>query len=259
MALHLYLAPHFDDAVLSCGGLIYCQAQAGDTALVLTVFGGAPPPGPQTPFAERLPQEGQTPAGYVAVRQAEDPMAVARLGARWQHWEYPDCIYRLAPNGDAILYADEVAIFAQVHPAERAAFAGELALRLQALCDELRPATVTAPLTVGHHVDHQLVQWAARGLTSRGWALRFYEDYTYVEVPGSLEETLATLGGPWPAEVVPLTTEALAAKVEAIACYKSQLPGLFGDESALRERVKRYAHSLAGNGPAERYWRLGAR
>ncbi len=259
MPLHLFLSPHFDDAVLSCAGLIYRQVQAGDSALVLTVFAGAPPAGARSASAEPLAEQSQTPEAYVAARQAEDGVAVESLGASWLHWEYPDCIYRLAPDGDAILYADEAAIFGEVHPAERAAFAGELALRLQALCDELRPATVCAPLTVGHHVDHQLVQWAARLLTSRGWELRFYEDYTYVEVPGSLEATLATLGGPWPAELVPLTAEALAAKVEAIACYKSQIAGLFGDEAALRERVKSYAHSLASDGPAERYWRLGAR
>ena len=66
----------------------------------------------------------------------------------------------------------------------------------------------------------------------------------------------------------------------AIACYESQLPGLFGPQAlaiaasapeaghgtpesvtceepeiAMRRQVKAYACSLSGAGPAERYWR----
>ena len=254
MRLHLYLAPHFDDAVLSCGGLIARQLQAGDSVLALTIFAGDPPPGPRSAFARLLADAWQTVENYVAVRRAEDCAAVERLGARWLHWDYPDSIYRLGAGGEP-LYPDAVAIFDQVHPCERGPLVGELALRLQALCGERRPATVFAPLTVGHHVDHHLVQWASRRLSLRGCALRFYEDYPYVAEPGSLQAALALASDAWQPQLEALAPAAWQAKIEAIACYRSQLHGLFGGEAAMPGLLKAYFHGLAADGPAERYWR----
>lgn len=254
--LDLYLAPHLDDAALSCGGLIARQVEAGESAVVLTVFAGDPPGPEPTPFAAAHAHEHIPDAEYVALRRSEDRAALERLGARCLHWEYPDCIYRTNAGGEA-LYVDEEAIFGEVHPCERGVLVGALAVRLQALCEQLRPSTLYAPLGVGHHVDHHLVQWAARRLTPRGWTLRFYEDYPYVEMPGSLEAALA-LGGRWAPEFEPLTETALQAKIEAVLCYGSQIRGLFRGEESPGARIKAHAHGLAPDGPAERYWRTVA-
>src|SRR2546421_8348267 len=40
---HIYLSPHFDDVVYSCGGTIGMQAHSGQRPLVITVFAGVPP------------------------------------------------------------------------------------------------------------------------------------------------------------------------------------------------------------------------
>lgn len=253
MTLHLYLAPHLDDAVLSCGGLIARQLRAGDRALILTVFAGDPPGSEPSAFANILAGQLQDVESYVAVRRAEDRAAAAQLGASWLHWPYPDCIYRHHPLTAEPLYPDGEAIYAEVHPTERTALVGELAVRLQALCDELRPATICAPLTVGHHVDHHLVQWAARRLTLRGCSLRFYEDYPYVALPAALEAMLEA-GGCWQPELEPLSPADLEAKIRAIACYGTQVPGLFRGEEPMPAQVKAYFHGLTADGPAERYW-----
>jgi LmbE family N-acetylglucosaminyl deacetylase len=47
----IYLSPHFDDAVLSCGGLIFEQARQGIPIEIWTIFAGNPPPGPLSMFA----------------------------------------------------------------------------------------------------------------------------------------------------------------------------------------------------------------
>ena len=54
MLTHVYLSPHLDDAVLSCGGMIHRQAQAGERVVVVTVCAGDPPPGPLSDFARSL-------------------------------------------------------------------------------------------------------------------------------------------------------------------------------------------------------------
>lgn len=251
--LHLYLAPHLDDGVLSCGGLIARQIEAGERATVLTIFAGDPPPVPSTVFSAWRTAGLLSAEAYVALRRSEDRAAVERLGACWLHWELPDCIYRLGPEGQP-LYAEPTAIFEEIHPSERGVLVGALTVRLQALCDALRPSVLYAPLGVGHHVDHYLVQWAARRLTPRGWTLRYYEDYPYAEVPGFVQAALE-IGGPWQPELEPLTPSALQAKIEAVLRYRSQIQGLFQGEENVADRIKAYAHGLSPDGPAERYWR----
>ena len=55
---HVYLSPHLDDAVLSCGGLIHRQVVAGQRPLVVTIFAGTPPVDVElSDFARFLPRE----------------------------------------------------------------------------------------------------------------------------------------------------------------------------------------------------------
>jgi len=256
LALQLYLAPHLDDAVLSCGGLIHRQVEAGDQVLVLTVFAGDPEPGIRSSFVEFLVQVWQAPQDNpVPMRRAEDLAATALLGAAALHWPYADCIFRHHPASGEPLYPTRESIYGEVHPVERTVLVGELARRLEAFCRERQPATVYSLLTAGHHVDHQIVQQASRHLESAGWAVRYYEDYPYVEDPSCLEAALKAAGGAWQAELEALSPADLEARIAAVACYTSQLAGLFGGEEEMKQRLRAYAGSLAGDGPAERYWR----
>jgi LmbE family N-acetylglucosaminyl deacetylase len=113
--------------------------------------------------------------------------------------------------------------------------------------------TLYAPLTVGNHVDHQLTFAAARILAGQGWQVRFYEDYPYVErEEGALEAALAARGiAHWQPVAVPLDEDDLAAKIEAIACYRSQVDVLFGGAKAMPGRIRAYAARVGGE-------RLGA-
>jgi hypothetical protein len=112
--------------------------------------------------------------------------------------------------------------------------------------------TLYAPLTVGNHVDHQLTFAAALILRAQGWDLRFYEDYPYVEAEGALATALAARGAEhWQPTVTPLDDDDVAAKIEAIARYESQLGVLFGDAEAMRDRVRDFVIQVGG----ERLWR----
>jgi hypothetical protein len=52
---HIFLSPHFDDVVYSCGGTLGVQVCSGLHPLVITIFGGAPPATtPLSPFAQYL-------------------------------------------------------------------------------------------------------------------------------------------------------------------------------------------------------------
>jgi LmbE family N-acetylglucosaminyl deacetylase len=246
---HLVLSPHLDDAVLSVGGAIHRWISAGESVLVVTVMTGNPPAGELSAFAEfQHAQWDLPPREAYAVRRTEDRAALGILGANLAHLPFLDCIYRGGPDGTYYNTDDE--IFGAVHPAD-----AELARDLWAQFATLAPAgpddiSVYAPLGLGNHVDHQLVRRAAEAwLDTR---LVYYEDYPYAEEtdPATDNAELA----PW---LVPLSEDDLLARIEAVACYRSQIGVLFGGRDEMATHIRAYAASLAPPGApaAERLWR----
>lgn len=250
---HLYLSPHLDDAVLSCGGAIARHVAAGEQVLVVTICAGSPPPGTSfSPFAQQQHARwGLPPAEAVARRRAEDRAALALLGADALQLDLLDAIYRMPAA-----YVDDRTLFGPVAPDDPLAAA--LRPRLEALLDDHPGATIYAPLGVGQHVDHQAVYAVAARLATAGATVWFYEDVPYVLRPGALDARLAALGGraQWEPVVVPLGA-AVPQKIAAIAAYASQIATLFGDRERMGEAVAAYAEQVAppGTEPAERLWR----
>src|SRR6266508_5878097 len=95
----IYLSPHFDDVVLSCGGMVWEQTQAGHKVEAWTICAGAPGPGePISDFARQLHTRWGTGPEAVPVRRAEDDAALHLLGSESRYWDLPDCIYRRLPG-----------------------------------------------------------------------------------------------------------------------------------------------------------------
>lgn len=239
----IYLSPHLDDAVLSCGGQIAGQTAAGMSVLIVTITAGDPPPGTLSEFAQLLHQRWDAAANAVAIRRAEDAAACAILGAHYAHWDYYDCIYRRDDLGN-VIYPTWNDVIGSLSPADL-----PLIDRLAARLAQLPPATdIYAPLAVGNHADHQVTRAAAEKWF--GGRLRYYEDYPYVAAAGALGAVIDN-GDGWESRIVPLTPADLAAKYEAIWAYKSQLSTFFQDRADLEARVGSYASEVGG----ERWWR----
>jgi len=123
------------------------------------------------------------------------------------------------------------------------------------------PRVIYAPLGAGHHVDHQIVRnWAVTLKQYYPWvALKFYEEYPYTQDPQAVDKALALLQQAYPAlnlplEIVSLTEADIQGKLDAIACYKSQISSFWTDLQHM-ESATRQSLVAAGNGsPAERYW-----
>lgn len=236
---HVYLSPHLDDAVLSCGGAIHHHAAAGEKGLAITIFAGefkgaAPPP-----FA--LEQHGYwgNPPRPMALRRAEDVAALTLLGAAVLHLDYLDAVYRAAPSGQW-MYTDLDTLLGEVHPDDPIYHDGAVGLadQLAGLIPRQAAPLIYAPLGAGHHVDHQLVHLAARHLLGLGYKVVFYEDYPYAEQRGALKTALANANaGSWQFSVIPLDAADLTAKVSAVGYYRTQMGVLFGSAEAMPSRV----------------------
>lgn len=259
-AEHIFLSPHYDDAALSCGGLIAQLCTAGKRAVVATLFGGKPDYSTLSPLARMIHGRPLAGADLVEQRQAEERRALALLGAESRLGAYLDCIYRQDAHGARWLYASEQAIFGAVDPADHG-LAEELANYLAGLAPDPNRCQLYAPLAVGHHVDHQIVQRSAALLQSSGYAVFYYEDYPYVvRDPDGLAATTAGREprSQWQAYIAPLSPADLQRKIDAVLAYTTQLGVLFPGEGDPRPRVTAalaaYAQQAGQGQLAERLW-----
>jgi LmbE family N-acetylglucosaminyl deacetylase len=231
------LSPHFDDALLSVGGLL---AAADAPVTVVTVHGGAPPGGAASEW-DRLCGFA-TGAEAARARALEDRRACGVIGAEPVHLAYPDGIYGAPPSLDALTEA------------------------IEGLVTE--DALVLVPAAVCRHADHHRVRDAALAALARLDAdVWLYADQPYAgrsrHWGGPGAETLAddvwrdrmtpavTRYGLAEARTVRLTVRDWAVKHRAVLAYASQLVPL-----------ATYAgHFLAFQGPlsTELVWRVGLR
>jgi len=223
MTQHIYLSPHPDDAVFSCGGLIAHQTAAGESVTVLTICAGDPPPGELTPFAQELHDRWETEVASNAARRAEDVAACEHLSAIAVHLDVPDAVYRKAHHGKA-LYPNEAAIFGELHECETDMvnhLVQELAFHIPA------QAVLYCPLGYGGHVDHRLTRRAAEGLDR---LLRYYAELPYAMRGELIPEEMGLPQGE--KRLVELDSREMEAWVAASALYRSQLSTFWMDENA---------------------------
>jgi LmbE family N-acetylglucosaminyl deacetylase len=254
---HIYLSPHFDDAALSCGGSIGLQTACGLKVLVITAFAGIPSAEQQpSAFASQNHQYMGLPASpqaAVQTRRKEDKEAISTLNADIFWLDHLDAIYR----GDPPYYQNDEALFGEVDPNDFS-LDEQLATFLLAVYERVPLATFYAPMGIGHHVDHQLCCSAADRLAQGGANVKFYEDFPYVATPGALETRKRELGGNLEPELVEVSGT-LRLKEEAVACYKSQIPHLFGNAERMQRTLEDYMGSLRRTYPGiqiERYWQF---
>ncbi len=234
----IYLSPHLDDAVLSAGGLIYDQVQAGIPVEIWTFMCGYPLDGEYSMFAQVLHKIWGFSSGEEAVRgrRAEDLQAANILGAKAVHFDFLDCIYRRGRNGEW-LYSD---IYLPPHEDE-ADLPRQIA---EAASARLMPDDVlVCPLSVGSHVDHVLVRRAAELLDR---PLRYDIDIPYLFYkPEELEVKAAGMKE----TVHPITEAGLRSWQEAILAYRSQFPVLgerLHTPEKMRDAIRSYWEEQGG-------------
>ncbi len=240
----IYLSPHLDDVALSCGGQVSMLTGANRPVLIVTVMAGDPPAPDSSEFVRLLHDRWGLQQDVVANRRAEDTLACQILGAEPLYWYVPDCIYRTERQSAEPLYQSEADLFGAVHGSE-----SQLVKDIAQQIRQLPPHDhLLVPLGVGNHVDHQITRLAAEASALEN--LTYYEEYPYVAVPGALASLVGSEGPVWQPTIIPLTEEALRAKVHAIAAFRSQISSFFRDREHMEKTIREQAQSAGG----ERLW-----
>jgi len=237
----IYLSPHFDDAALSCGGLIWEQIQAGRAVEVWTICAGTPRADVQpSDFAAEMHARWQlSPEEVVASRKIEDSAAMEVLGVQARYFDLLDAIYRQQLRTDEYLYTSDEELFGGIHPGDRDNFR-QLAIRLaNALPDG--EICLVAPLTVGNHVDHQLVRVAAEQLSV---PISYYPDYPYTRTYHGSIPNLVPEG--WERREISISEEGLAAWQDSAGAYISQISTFWKDEADMRKQIEIHSETFNG-------------
>lgn len=233
--LHLFISPHLDDVALSCGGYVRRISEAGKKVVVVTVMTADLPKGPVSWLARRNHLAWHLGDAPFALRRGEDEAAVRALGATHRHLGLLDAMYRRDDAGRPLYISRTVGVPVHLHdrrhyePAVRESL-GQI-LRGRAGGD----AKVFCPLGAGEHVDHLIVREAVESLWDSN-AISYYEDYPYAGQSGAVQARLIceNRAARWDSMAIELSPSEIEARVNAVACYVSQLPGLF---PSTRERL----------------------
>lgn len=236
----LFVSPHFDDVAFSCGGTAVQLARRGWTTHLVTVFSAGVYPATGFALACQTDKGLGEEVDYMLLRKGEDDEAAGFLQINQTHrlgfLEAPHRGYESAKD-----------LFAAVQHSDRLTLR-KVTATLAKLVESARPDVVFAPLAIGNHVDHVIVGTAARNL---GVRTAWYRDTPYVIRDPHASTPLPVSGEEWTAT---LDDEALNARIDASAAYKSQLGFQFqGSKQAVREALTDLAISTGGGEKAEAF------
>lgn len=240
MKTWIFLSAHFDDVVLSAGGLVWELSQLGSPVEIWTICAGDPPiDKPLTEYAQLLHGFWNIGEDVPVKRSKEDAACCQVLGAStYRRYTVPDNIYRYQPGSDEAVIKENEDQFKPLEADE-----GYLVPQVTDFLRKNLPEeyALVAPLAIGSHRDHVLTRTAAEKLGGRLW---HYADYPYlVYGEHSLGDWL-----PSDPEMFSLTLsyEGVKAWQDGFACQKSQIPLLYVDEDDMRESIDKYYKSGFG-------------
>lgn len=248
--LHIFFSPHADDVVLSCGGTIHSLLSQSQPVQVIGVFAGQPETPGYSAYARHLHAKWHLSVNPLEERWREDATAMKELGlTAFERWDYLEAPYRAAVDGSP-LYGDNEDLTGQV-AGEDQKLRDDIGHRVRTHLERLPDTAVLYfPLSLGRHVDHQILYEIGLELCAAGKQVQFYEDFPYAE-----KYKVNGHGNTWRPQVV---TVAIEPKLRAACAYVSQVRGLGGSPSALEKRLRAFA-ALAGDGKTgERYWTVDA-
>lgn len=251
---HVFISPHFDDAVLSCGGTLHQLVKDGQMVWVMTMMAGLfNDELPNTPILEDLHQRWQAGDNPILARQKEDINALQSIGCEVIHIPLTDCVYRITDG--VSLYPSEESLFGEVHPDDYAPkFLDEIGLPFK---DEAK--MVYIPLGVGHHVDHQIIRdWGLRIVQEKPAhiGVKFYAEYPYLNADHAIDEALEYYSISLMSNNVILDEDDIKAKVDAIAFYESQISTFWQSIDAMEQDVRQSSTHPQTGEYVERYWEI---
>ena len=206
----IYLSPHYDDAVLSCGALIRQQAVACSVK-VFTVFG--------LPVNERAEEDSRAVKYLRAI-----PVSGQRYEALFREGFDPTTVLGHGLN-EPLPYGSSSDPYRIPH---------------DMMFQDLIGHEVYCPLGVGGHIDHIVVRRLASLLSLTLW---YWEDLPYCFTRDPAPWTQGMVSKVIPVQV---TSQEFKLWMDANWKYETQVTGLFGTYDQMVHRYRDYVQAAGG-------------
>jgi hypothetical protein len=231
----IFLSPHLDDAIFSCGGLVSYLSEKGIKTEIWTIFSDQTENKASiTHYAKTLHKRWETGDRPYVIRKEEDYKASQTVGAYPVHFGFLDCIYRRFPEtGEPVVNSDDD-LFGTISPGEMPLvdlIGGKLKSKL------LEPSIWVCPLSLGGHVDHRIVRSAAEGCRKM---LMYYADLPYAfslpprPIPGMIQFSLD------------IPRNNLEIWKQGVAQYSSQLSSFWKTKDEMASQYSEYVEQYNG-------------
>lgn len=253
---NLFISPHLDDAVLSCGGLISKEVRINNTQVyVLNLFSGLPEKNSLSEAAKQFHQSCGLGSNAIEIRKQEELAASKNLGYTPLFLDLFESQYRLNKFGQHVYDSfDEVF---KGNAEKESTLISYLEENMEKIIKAHYFDTIFIPLTIGNHVDHVIARRAVENISQRNFPkekIKFYEDMPYacrhqqLTNPSYLENLTSIL------ELLPSID--FERKLHTIEKYASQVSMLWRSKEQISEDYREYSF-LISQKPGmyyERYW-----
>lgn len=244
----LFLSPHYDDAIFSCGSLM-SHLVANDVVLdVATVFSSAITD-ELSPLAQRFHKGWEIEGDIMSLRTKEDMEALNMLGASQISLGFLDCIYR-KKNGDFLIH-NKKELYNSDFKDTSLLQNIEKAVSLILLKDDY--SSIYLPIGIGSHIDHLLLTQLK---------LPFYsgEVYVYADMPYALfTKDMAYINGLIPVNCK-IEDYCWDQYIKLMKCYKSQYRKnwhFIGEPMTIKQEIKKYFMNISKNKFNFVFWKRG--
>lgn len=237
--LFVFISPHLDDAVLSCGQLLEEVHKHHKKSQVITVFTRASE-SPYIRFAKNFVSlSGYRDAHTLFLdRKKEDVKAIHMIGSTYMHFNYIDAAWRIKEYDHTIGFARYMKYFpsiTHVYGSPKSIFSGTPSaqdntvirhitekLKKYLMGEKYNDILLLSPLGIGGHVDHVIIRTISISL---GYPVLFWEDFPYNANLDS--RTVFFSKNKNYTYLFSIHSENTSLKYNAIRSYKSQVPVLF--------------------------------
>jgi len=252
---HIFISPHFDDVVLSCGGMIASFA-GKESVLVVTIFTGAGE-GKLSRYGKKYIQfcGFKNSRQYFKTRKKEEKKAATILKYETKWLGFPEALFRYKerPVFPRFFYNNKKKLLGKINKDEEILPALEKKVKNIINSYHQKIKKVYFPLGVGGHVDHRLLNQIGQGVVRRSQLKKekvyFYEDFPYLLTVNRKEMIDSFQKKKMKRVKIYLNKKSLKLKQQSILVYSSQIKPLFKTEKNFEKQFIKFYQE-----PYENYW-----
>jgi LmbE family N-acetylglucosaminyl deacetylase len=173
----VFISPHFDDAVLSCGQFILDLKKMGKKVSVITVFTKASVKTVSPQAKSFLAKCGYENANKLFKdREKEDLLNAKYLGINVKYLSFTDAAWRRDANGKPLYHSEKSQFSGKVSKKDKVLIE-KVSANIESLINKQKGKyLILAPLSVGGHADHVIIQ---KIICKLNYPKLFWEDFPY--------------------------------------------------------------------------------